>query len=215
MFRVIIGAIPAGLAMFVLGFIFFASGLQNIATGSLPDPQAAAVRQALAANVTTEGTGTYLIPNPDSSAEQASMYGDGPVATVHYNTRGFANNDSGSLLGGLVLNFIVALLIGAALIGIDRRVPDFNSRARMVAIFAVAASAYMHLKEPLFYHHDWPHFIYTFLADAITLTAGGVILARWFLPKGVSAPAEGVAAEVHPHHTSTDTATNHEPSPRT
>jgi hypothetical protein len=187
MFRVIIGAVPAGLAMFVLGFIFFASGLQNIAIGSLPDAQAAAVRQALAANLTTEGTGTYLIPNRDSSPEQASMYGDGPVATVHYNTKGFANNDSGSLIGGLVLNLIVALLIGAALIGIDRRVPDFGTRARVVGILAVAASALMHLKEPLFYHHDWPHFIYLFLADAVTLTVGGVIIARWFLPKGVSA----------------------------
>jgi hypothetical protein len=44
-----------------------------------------------------------------------------------------------SLIMGLVLNFIVALLIGAALIGIDRRVPDFASRYRVVVIVAVAA----------------------------------------------------------------------------
>jgi hypothetical protein len=187
MFRVIIGAIPAGLAMFVLGFIFFASGLQNIATGTLPDAQAAAVQQALSANITPQGTGTYIVPNPDGSAAQTVMYGQGPIATVHFNAAGYPAMDSKAVIGGLVLNLIVALLIGAALIGIDRRVPDFGTRARVVGILAVAVSALMHLKEPLFYHHDWPHFIYLFLADAVTLTVGGVIIARWFLPKGVSA----------------------------
>ena len=40
MIRVIIGAAAASVAMFVLGFIFFASGLQNLATRDLGDVQA-------------------------------------------------------------------------------------------------------------------------------------------------------------------------------
>lgn len=185
MIRVIIGAIPAALAMFVIGFLFFASGLQNIATKSVDDARAAAVQQSLAANLPS--TGTYTLPNPEGSSAQTVMYGQGPIATIHYNTGGFPAMDAGALIGGLFLDFVVALLIGAALIGIDRRVPDFGSRARVVVILAVAASAFNHLGEPIYYHHDWGHFIYLFIADSAALIAGGLIIARWFLPKGVSA----------------------------
>jgi hypothetical protein len=191
MIRVIIGAIPAAFAMFVIGFIFFASGLQTIGSRGLEDPQAAAVRQSLASNL--QGTGTYFVPNPDASSAQTVMYGQGPIATIHYNSAGFAAMDTTALLGGLVLNFIVALLLGAALLGIDRRVDDFGSRARVVAIIAIAAAAFMHLGEPIYYHHDWPHFIYLFVADAAALIAAGLILSRWFL----APPAAEQAAAMH------------------
>ena len=191
MIRVVIGAVPAALAMFVIGFIFFASGLQNIASRGLDDAHAASVQQSLAANL--QGTGTYVVPAPESSSAQTVMYGKGPIATVHYNAGGFPATDPTSLLSGLVLNFIVALLIGAALIGIDQRNSDFGSRARLVGIFAVAASAYMHLGEPVYYHHDWPHFIYLFVADAAALIAAGLIIARWFLPP----PAREHEAAMH------------------
>jgi hypothetical protein len=187
MLRVIIGAVPAAFAMFVIGFLFFASGLQNIVTGSLDDTQAAAVQQVLASNL--PATGTFVVPNPDASSAQNVMYGKGPIATVHYTMSGFSALDVGSVVGGLVLNFIVALLIGAALIGVDRRVPDFGSRARVAVILAVAAAALCHLKEPLFYHHDWGNSIYAFVADSLALAAAGLIIARWFLPKGDSSPA--------------------------
>ncbi|HET9427414.1 MAG TPA: hypothetical protein VFO69_03555, partial [Allosphingosinicella sp.] len=135
-------------------------------------------------------TGTYMVPNPEGSAAQTVMYGQGPIATIHYNTQGFAASDPGPLVFGLVLNFIVALLIGAALIGIDRRVPDFGSRARVAVLIAVAATAFTHLGEPIYWHHDWPHFIYLFIADALALASAGVVVA-WFLPKpDRAAPAD-------------------------
>lgn len=184
MIKVIIGAAAAAIAMFVIGFILFATPLSKLGTASLDNAQAAAVQQALAQNL--RETGTYSVPGVDTP-EQTNMYSNGPIATVHYNMHGFGAVETGSLIGGLVLYFVVALLIGAALIGIDRRVPDFGSRARVVVIFAVAASAFMHLSEPIMYHHDWGHFIYRFFADALMLSAGGLIIARWFLPRGVSA----------------------------
>ena len=115
------------------------------------------------------------------------MFSQGPIATIHYNTHGFAATDPASLGGGLVLNFIVALLIGAGLLGISERVPDFETRARLVVLFAVAASALIHLGEPIYWHHDWPHFIYVFIADAAALAAAGLIIARWFLPRSKAA----------------------------
>ena len=187
MARVLIGAVVATIAMFFIGFIFFATPLARLGTASLDDAQAAAVQQAMAANLPR--TGTYTVPGVDTR-EQTNMYSRGPIATVHYNTGGFAAFDPATLVKGLVLNFLVALLIGAALIGIDRRVPDLGSRARVAVIIAVAAAAFTHLGEPIYYHHDWGHFIYLFIADSLALAAAGVIIA-WFLPKPrAAAPAD-------------------------
>ena len=179
--RVILGSVAAAIAMFVIGFIFFATPLTGIATGSLDNPQAAAVQQALAANVAE--TGTYHVPSGDTP-EQTVMYGQGPIAMVHYNSGGFPVADAGAMIGGFVLDFLVALLIGAALLGITDRVADFGSRARVAVIFAAAAAAFMHLGPPIWYHLGWTYFVYLFIADFAALAAAGLILARWFLPRG-------------------------------
>jgi len=186
MARVFIGAVVATIAMFFIGFIFFVTPLAKLSMAKIDDNQAAAVQQALAANLPR--TGTYSIPGMDTQA-QTNMFSRGPIATVHYNTGGFAAMDATSLVKGLVLNFIVALLIGAALIGIDRRVPDLGSRARVAVIIAVAAAAFTHLGEPIYWHHDWPHFLYLFVADSAMLAAAGIIVA-WFLPKSRATPSD-------------------------
>jgi hypothetical protein len=178
--RVIIGSAAAAIAMFIIGFIFFATPLARLGMAGLEDGQAANVQQALAANLPK--TGTYSVPGTDTQA-QTNMYSQGPIATVHYNVQGFAATDPSTLIGGLVFNFVIALIIGAALIGIDRRVPDFSSRAKLVLLFAVAASGYVHLGESIYAHHDWPHSIYLFIADAAILSAGGLVIARWFLAR--------------------------------
>jgi len=187
MIRVIIGAAVAAIAMFIIGFIFFASGLQNLVSHSLDDAQAAAVQQTLAANLPR--TGTYMVPSAEKSAAQTVMYGQGPIATVHYNTAGFPAMDPATLGMGLAFNFAASLLIGLALIGIDGRVTDFGSRARVAAIIGVVGVGFTHLSEPIYYHHDWPHFIYLFVADSLMIVAAAVIVA-WFIPvPAVAAPA--------------------------
>ena len=185
MVRVIIGAAVAAVVMLVIGFIFFGTPLAKLGMASLDDAQAAAIQQSLAANLPR--TGTYSVPGIDTPA-QTNMFSQGPIATVHYNTGGFAAADAKALVMGLVFNFIIALLIGAALIGIDRRVPDLGSRARVAVIIAVAATAFTHLGEPIYWHHDWGHFIYLFVADSLMLAAAGVVLA-WFLPRAPVAVA--------------------------
>lgn len=191
--RVIVGAVAAAIAMFIIGFIFYATPLNRIPTRSLDNAQAATVQQALAANL--PATGTYHIPSTATS-EQTVMYGQGPIATIHYNTGGFASADPTTLIGGLVFDFVIALMIGLALVSIADRVPDFGARARLVVIFSVAASAFMHLGEPIFYHHDWLHFIYLFIADAVALSAAGLVIARWFLGGVRSATPAGVRPDV-------------------
>ncbi|HVQ08139.1 MAG TPA: hypothetical protein VMS43_06860 [Allosphingosinicella sp.] len=189
MIRVVWGSFVAAIAMFIIGFVFFGPlGLKNLANKSVDDVPALAIQQALKANLPQ--TGTYMIPDDTRSGGQTAMYGNGPIATVHYNSSGFvAALDPATIGKGFVFNFAIALLIGLALIGIDGRVRDFGSRARVAAIIGIAGAAFTNLGEPLYYHHDWPHFLYAFIADALMLAAAGVIVA-WFL----KAPPEEVVA---------------------
>ena len=185
MIRAVIGSAAAAVVMFIIGFIFFGLGLQNLALKSVDDIQAAPIQQALRANIAQ--TGTYNVPN-DRTPEQTRMYGTGPVATIHYNVEGQVGGmTAGLALKGLIFNFAIALAFGLALIGIDGRVRDFGSRARVAAIIAVAAAAFTHLRLPLYSPHDWAWYIYLFLADGLALAAAGVIVA-WFI-KVEPAPA--------------------------
>ena len=178
MLRVIIGSAAAAVAMFVIGFIFFGLGLQNIAIRSVDDVHAAPIQQALRANIAD--TGTYMVPG-ERTPEQTRMYGTGPVATIHYNVNGqVAGMSAGQALKGLIFNFAIALAIGLALIGLDGRVRDFGSRARVAAIIGVAAADFTHLGVPLYYPHGWGYYVYLFLADGLMLAAAGVIVA-WFI----------------------------------
>jgi lipopolysaccharide export LptBFGC system permease protein LptF len=184
--RVIVGAAVAAVAMFIIGFIFFGTPLARLGMASLGDTEAAAVQQALAANLPR--TGTYSVPGIDTPA-QTNMYSQGPIATIHYNTSGFAGVDSASLISGLVLNFIVALLIGIALSAIADRVGDTGSRVKAAATIAVAVSAFNFFCKPIYFHHDWGFAIYMFVAQALMLVVAALILA-WFLPRARIAPAD-------------------------
>lgn len=185
--KLIIGALVAAVAMFIIGALFFATPLAGLGQGNLPNAQAADVQRALAANLPS--TGTYIVPD-GTTQEQTVMYGQGPIATVHYNVNGFAAFDAGALAGGFVLYFILALVIGGGLWAIERQVVDFPSRARIVIALTAAVAAYAHLKMPIFYHHGWGHYIYMFVADTVTLAAGGLVIARFFLPRRAPAPGD-------------------------
>ncbi len=181
MIKLFIGAIAAAVAMFLTGFLFFATPLQFLATGpSIPTAQQAAIQSVLAANLPS--TGTYAVPQP-TDAEATVMYGKGPIATIHYNAKGYSAEDPTAIFTGFIHEVIVCLLLAGALSTLDRRIPDFGSRARIVVLFSIAATGLITLGEPIWYHHDWPNFIYGFVANTAMLIVAGLVIARWFLPK--------------------------------
>lgn len=190
MIKSTIGAFAAAIAMFITGFVFFATPLGMIAYSTIPEAQQASVQAVLAGNM--PATGTYMVPSP-ASAEGAVMYGKGPIATVHYNSGGFSAEDPSTMLKGFVHMLIVALIMAFALAKLDRRIPDFPSRARIVVLFSIAANMLAYLGEPIWYRHDWTYAIYQFIAQTVMLAVGGLIIARWFLPVGAAMP-EGTSA---------------------
>jgi hypothetical protein len=183
MARALLGAVAAAVAMFILGFIFFATPLQSLAVDKLDDSRAAAVQQALNANV--QRTGTYFVPDP-GTPQQSVMYGTGGVATVHYNSGGFAASDTTSMIGGFVHMLIVTLLMAAGLYGLSRHAAAFADQVKLLVLGVIGAAAFMRLGEPVWYHHDWGYAIYMFLADSISLIAAGIVILK-LLPRDVAA----------------------------
>ena len=86
-----------------------------------------------------------------------------------------------SLLTGLILALITGVMIALALSFAGLR--TFGERARIVVLFALAATMYLDLGQPIFNHYGWGYFIFAFLADFIGLSAAGLVIARWFMPK--------------------------------
>ncbi|WBO23284.1 hypothetical protein [Sphingomonas abietis] len=182
MFRILIGSIVGGLAQFIFGFIFWGTPLASLAYTVAPDAQSAAVQTALAQNLTATGTGSYYIPWPDS-AQGTILHGRGPVALIFFNTHGFPQILTSSLVSGLVISILSMLLIGLALHAIADRVTDFASRAKIVVLAGLATTIYFVLGQPTYnFYMPWGYWIYLAISLIIGFVAGGLVLARWFVP---------------------------------
>jgi hypothetical protein len=193
MVRTLIGGLVGGIIIFVMGFIFWGSPLGAIPFSHAGDPQAAAVQTSLAQNLTTGGSGTYLIPDP-RTREGAELYAKGPVATVSYNTAGFAPEDMSMLLPGFILACVAGLLIAFGLASAGGR--SFADDARLVVLFTLGFTVWECLTNPIFMHADWRFWIYSFVAESISFILAGLVIARWFLPTAHAAPyREASAAE--------------------
>ena len=193
MVRTLIGGLVGGIIIFVMGFIFWGSPLGTIPFSHAGDPQAAAVQTSLAQNLTPGGSGTYLIPDA-RTREGAELYAKGPVATVSYNTAGFAPEDISMLLPGFILACVAGMLIAFGLAAVGGR--SFGDLARLVVLFTLGFTVWECLTNPVFMHADWRFWIYSFVVESISFILAGLAIARWFVPSAPSAPyREAPAAE--------------------
>jgi hypothetical protein len=177
--RALVGGVVAAVAMFIIGFIFFATPLYKLGSGSLDNAQAAAVQQAMAQNI--RQSGTYFVPSGDTP-EQAVMYGRGPVATIHYNTGGYSIADPASMIGGFLHMLVVCLLMAVGLYTLSLHIPSFGERVRLLVLGVVGAAVFMRLGDPIWYHQDWGHAIYLFIADCVALIVAGLVILK-LLPR--------------------------------
>ena len=180
--KTLLGGLIGGFAMYLVGFIFWGTPLSLLAFNHIDDAQSTALQASLTQTLTATGTGTYAIPAMGTAAGSV-LYGKGPVAMVHFNTSGFPLMDSASLIQGLILALVTGVIIALALGAVADRVTDFASRARVAILFALAATVWIELGQPIFNHYGWGYWVYLFLSDFIGLSVAGLIVARWFLSK--------------------------------
>lgn len=186
MIRTLLGGLVGGVAMFIAGFIFWATPLGEIPFVRASEPNNAALQIALAQTLTPTGTGAYMIPAHTNSAAGTVLYAQGPIAIVHFNTQGFPTEDTGMIVSGLVFALVSGLLLAFAL-AVTGAV-SFAGRARLVVCFAIGVTSWTILAQPVFNHFGWGYWIYSFIAESTGLILAGLVIARWFVP----APAVAV-----------------------
>ena len=197
MVRTVIGGLVGGIILFVVGFIFWATPLGEIPYSKADEAQNAAVQSALAQNLSQSGTGAYIIPAHNSAAG-AVLYARGPIATVHFNTKGYSPDDMSMLLPGFITAVVAGLLIAFGLAAVGAGGRSFASVAQLVVCFSLGFTVWEFLGSPIFNHFGWGYWIYAFVAESVSLILAGLVIARWFIPHyRAEAPAEtGQAA--HP-----------------
>ncbi len=183
--RLVLGSLAAGIAMWLVGFIFWSPLLSWIPLAAIPDADAEVVQKALAANLGPLGTGTYAIPSATTTAGTV-LQANGPVAIVHFTNRGFPALDSFSLIWGLVLA-IACAFAGALAMRMVAGGLGFGERIRLVAFLAVGIAGYSDLSQPVFSHAPWGFFIFLFISHVVTWIAAGAVLA-WILPYAEGPP---------------------------
>jgi hypothetical protein len=191
MIRTVIGGLVAGVILFLVGFIFWATPLGEFAYKNAPDAQGADLQLALARNLTETGTGAYVIPN-HNSAEGAANYARGPVAIVHYNTAGFSPDDMSMILPGFLLALGSGLLMAFGLAAVGGGGRSFAGTATLVVLYSTGFTVWTYLAHPVFNHFGWGYWVYAFIAQTTGLILAGLVLARWFLPpaRASEAPSE-------------------------
>ncbi|MDB5690976.1 MAG: hypothetical protein JWO81_39 [Alphaproteobacteria bacterium] len=195
MARTFIGGLVGGIILFVLGYVFWATPLGDIPYKNASDPQNAAVQTALAQNLSQTGTGAYIIPS-HHGAEGAVLYAKGPIATVYFNTAGFSPDDMSMILPGFVMALVAGLLMAFGLAAVGGGGRSFANLARMVVLYSLGFTAWEFLATPIFNHFGWGYWIYAFIAESVSLIVAGLVVARWFMPRGhvAAAAAEPPAA---------------------
>lgn len=182
MIRVLIGSIVGGIVQFIVGAIAWATPLGKLAFVGLDDGATADLHTALARTLTAGGAGTYFIPSPETAAGTA-LLGQGPVALVFFNPRGFPPMDSASLLTGLILSIVMLFLVGAALSLVD----GFAARLKVAGLFAAATVLYFILSVPVYdFYLPWGWWIYLAAESFVAFGAGAFVLIRWFMPSAAA-----------------------------
>jgi hypothetical protein len=123
------------------------------------------------------------------------LYGQGPVASIHFNTSGFAVDDMNMVIVGFVFALVTGLLMAFALAAVGGGGRSLAGTARLVVLYSVAITFWTILAQPVFGHFGWGYWIYSFIAETTALIAAGLVIARWFLPSArpvaAAPPTEG------------------------
>ena len=163
-----LGGFIAAAVMFALGFLFYGL-LGMMMYAPLGADDAATVQAMLGSNL--PGTGSYLVPADETE------WMAGPSAVIDYVAAGSAPSMPMAMGMGYVHFLLSALLFAYGLRAVGG---DFGRQARVVLWFGFGAAVFMHLGDPIWYGFAWRRSLFEFVADAVMMIAGGLVLARWF-----------------------------------
>jgi len=180
--RLLIGSLAGTAVVYIVAFLFWGTSLSEFVRSSAGEPGDSVLQHALAA--TLPHTGHYVVPTPGTQGGIA-LYNRGPIAVIDYNSGGFQvpGADMPATIGGLLQGWVMVMVVGCTLLVVANRVTDFKSRALLVIGISAASAMMIVFSHAIFSHTDWRYAIYNVIANVSIICAGGLVMARWSLPR--------------------------------
>jgi hypothetical protein len=182
MLKLALGAFVAGIAMFVWGFVYWGLGIVDGFSHVSPEGEAA-ITQALKANLSADGT--YMLPDMKNGTmdEFSTRMSAGPFTQIHYHAAGATMGDPMVMLKGFVHMLITAALLAFTLQMLAPATPSYLDRLKVMALIGFTAAFFMHLGNPIWWHHDWLNASVLFLYDFAAYVIAGAVLAYFVAPQ--------------------------------
>ncbi len=181
MSRVLIGAVSAGVAVFLWGFVFW--GISNLPYSSLSrTADDLSVGRALMEHLPQ--TGTYLIPGQHNPPEvQKTLFEAGPVAMVFFNREGKPMMSAMQMAAGLLHSIGIALVVGIGLFALGNCATTYGDRVRLVAIVGLASAFMAPIANIIWWYYPASWQLWNSLYQAVAWLIMALILAHFVRPR--------------------------------
>ena len=174
--NLLLGSFLAALAMFVWGFIFWATPLSSGAFQSTSNY--AEIGAALSELL--PGDGAYHVPwYGVDEAEMMALHEQGPLATIHFRQAGAPMGSPGVMIGGFVHMLFTALMLALLLRVASPALATYGQRVAFIALAGVTATVWIDLAGPIWWYESMVFAIYTGIYDILGFVVAGLVLARF------------------------------------
>lgn len=183
--QIFLGSFLAALAMFIWGFLFWATPISSGAFQETSNYEeiGEALRDVLPQD------GSYHVPWYGAGDEEMMrLHEAGPLATIHFRSAGAPMGSPGVMIWGFVHMFITALMLAMLLRMALPALSTYGQRVGLIVLAGVVASFWTEISAPIWWYHPWSFALTNMFYSIISFALAGLVLAR-FIGK-----AETVAA---------------------
>jgi hypothetical protein len=134
-------------------------------------------------------TGTYFVPGLNhDEATLNKLFAAGPIAFVHLTSReGRPVFDTGIMVKGFVLDFVIVLLIAMLLKLAAPALPTYGARVKLVALVGFIAAVVVDGGDVVWWYLPWDWKLQQALYTLSACLVSGLVLAKFAAP-AVTAP---------------------------
>lgn len=173
----IIGAIVAGLVLFLWGFLYWGLNPLPYTAWSQPTDDAAlgeSLKQFL------PDSGMYYVPGPHLDEDEATrLHEAGPIALISFTREGVPMMDPGVMGLGFVHGMVFAFLLALTLVKAAPAVDSYANGIKFCLLLGVVAGFFIHFGDAIWWRMAWSWKFHTFLYTVTSFTITGAVLMKF------------------------------------
>ncbi len=181
--QILLGSFLAALAMFIWGFIFWATPISSGAFQETDNYE----EIGAALNEVLPRDGSYHVPWYGAGDEEMMRKHEaGPLATIHFRSAGAPMGSPGVMIWGFIHMLATALMLAMLLRIALPALSSYGQQVGLIVLAGVVSSFWTELSAPIWWYHPWSFALTNAFYSIVTFTLAGLVLARFI---GKSKPA--------------------------